>query len=488
MSCVVLIVRAQEADAIQASVVRIMDTPRPGTGVVVAVESGVATILTAYHVIEGATKGFRVVFSASPDLEPTNVQPAEVVGTQPDATHGLAAFRVRGVPATVKAAPLSASATFAVRQDLVYWGYPTGATRLRSYGGAYSGLEGTLLLMDRSVGEGASGGPVVSGTRVVGIATATDAQTTFAVLSDVAVLSLRGWGVRLPAASSDTDSTAGTLRRENDVFRDCPECPEMVVIPAGSFTMGSPATEDERDADEGPQHRVTVPSFALGKYEVTRTQFEAYAKEAAVRASDCNTWNGKEWVLEAARSWQAPGFDQTGVDPVVCVSWADAIAYLKWLSQKTKQSYRLPSEAEWEYAARGGTTSRRWWGDSADQACGSASVADEAAKRMNSAWTVHACEDGYPYTAPVGKFRPNGFGLFDILGNVWEWSEDCYHDSYAGAPSEGQAWTTEPCDSRVLRGGSWSDPPRLSRSAERGWNSSANRSSFNGFRVARALP
>jgi formylglycine-generating enzyme required for sulfatase activity len=217
-------------------------------------------------------------------------------------------------------------------------------------------------------------------------------------------------------------------------------------------------------------------------------QFEAYANETAVSISGCSTWNGREWVLDAARSWQAPGFDQTATDPVVCVSWTHANGYVNWLSQKAGQPYRLPSEAEWEYAARAGTTSRRWWGDSAAEACGNANVADAAAKRVNSRLTVHKCGDGFVYTAPVGKFRANGFGLFDVLGNAWEWTEDCYHDSYTGGPGSGEAWTTGPCDRRVLRGGSWLNAPRLVRSAYREGYSPANRPTHGGFRVARTLP
>src|SRR5688572_4556960 len=261
-SLMVLAVTGQEPSGVQAAVVRITGTPRPGTGVVVALEQGVATVLTASHVIQGAGT-FQVVFSASPDLPPTDVPSRDVVGMQPDDVHGLAAFRVRGVPGGVRAIRLEIPAAPTTRQDLVYWGYPNNASRLRSFGGAYSGLEGTLLVMDRSVGEGASGGPILRGDAVVGIATATDAQSTFAVLSDVAAIALRGWDVRLPTGAATALPPATTVppaasRRAGDVFRDCADCPEMVVIPAGTFMMGSPASEDERYSDEGPQRRVTV--------------------------------------------------------------------------------------------------------------------------------------------------------------------------------------------------------------------------------------
>ena len=207
----VLSVGGQEPSGVQAAVVRITGTPRPGTGVVVALEQGVATVLTASHVIRGA-QTFQVVFSASPDVPPTDVPSRDVVGMQSDEVHGLAAFRVRGVPSEVRAVRLEIPAAPTTREGLVYWGYPNNATRLRSFGGAFSGLDGTLLMMDRSVGEGASGGPILNDAGVVGIATATDAQSTFAVLSDVAAIALRGWNIRLPigATTSQPSPTAAT--------------------------------------------------------------------------------------------------------------------------------------------------------------------------------------------------------------------------------------------------------------------------------------
>ena len=210
-SLLVLSAGGQEPSGVQAAVVKITGTPRPGTGVVVALEQGVATVLTASHVIRGA-RTFQVVFSARPDIPSTDVPSRDVVGMQSDERHGLAAFRVRGVPGEVRAIRLEIPGAPTARQDLVYWGYPNNAPRLRSFGGTYSGLEGTLLMMDRSVGEGASGGPIVKGDSVVGIATATDAQSTFAVLSDVAAIALRGWNVRLPTAAttSQPSPTAAT--------------------------------------------------------------------------------------------------------------------------------------------------------------------------------------------------------------------------------------------------------------------------------------
>ena len=331
---------------------------------------------------------------------------------------------------------------------------------------------------------------------VAGIAISKDEQSTFAVLSDVAVVSLRGGGVKRVGAQTTgraiqagaVPATPGTGRTAGDVFRDCGDCPEMVVIPAGTFTMGSLASEDERDPDEGPTHPVNVRSFALGKYEVTRAQFQIYVTDTGAKLSGCSSWNGTDWELDASQSWQAPGFDQTPDDPVLCVNWDDATGYAKWLAQRTKQDYRLASEAEWEYAARAKTTSRRFWGDNASQACTYSNVADETAKKTFSDWAVHECSDGYVHTAPAGRLRANPFALHDMLGNALEWVQDCYHDSYVGAPTNGEAWTTGDCGSRVLRGGSWRGGPRSVRSAIRvGDDTPTGRGSDAGFRVARTL-
>lgn len=256
------------------------------------------------------------------------------------------------------------------------------------------------------------------------------------------------------------------------VFRDCPECPEMVVIPAGSFIMGSPESEKGRSIIyEGPQHRVIIPrAFALGKYEVTFAEWDACA-----RGGGCN-------YRPSDRGWGR------GNRPVINVSWDEAKTYLRWLSGKTGKEYRLPSEAEWEYAARAGTKTARFWGENYSSACGYGNVHD-LTSRAEIGFTEphHNCRDGYAQTAPVGSFRANDFGLYDVLGNVWEWVEDCWHKTYSGAPSNGDAWTTGECPRRIMRGGSWSNAPWHVRAAHR-------RGAFIGpldrigFRIARTLP
>ena len=279
-------------------------------------------------------------------------------------------------------------------------------------------------------------------------------------------------------------------RRPGETFRDCADCPEMVVIPAGSFTMGSPESEEGRDDDEGPRHRVTIPrAFALGKHEVTRAEFTLFVRDTGHKARGCNVRPGMKWKYDMSKGWRDPSFSQSERDPVVCMNWHDAKAYVRWLARKTGKDYRLPSEAEWEYAARAGTTTARFWGEDADRACGYGNVHDLTSKTENSFTLVHHdCRDGYGQTAPVGSFRANDFGLYDVLGNVYEWVDDCYEKSYDLTPRDGTALTTGECELRGVRGGSWINISWLVRAADRFGYSSGIRSDVVGFRVARTLP
>ena len=282
-----------------------------------------------------------------------------------------------------------------------------------------------------------------------------------------------------------------------DRFRDCAECPEMVVVPAGSFLMGSPDGEEGRHSDgrEGPLHRVTIAEpFAIGVYEVTRGQFATFVEATGHDAGNgCYTFSDGSWVFQDGRNWRSPGFEQSDEHPVVCVRWDDARAYVDWLNAELgfEGLYRLPSEAEWEYAARAGTESRRFWGDDLEdrEGCAFANAADLTAKDALSWSPVMNCRDDHVYTAPVGAFTANDFGLHDALGNAWEWVEDCWNGSYAeaGRPDDGSAWTTGDCSRRVLRGGSWLSDPSFLRAATRGGNGPVIRNSNVGFRVARTL-
>ena len=277
-------------------------------------------------------------------------------------------------------------------------------------------------------------------------------------------------------------------------FQDCAECPWMVVVPAGEYWMGSPEGEAGRDEDEGPRHRVRIGEvFAVGKYEVTRGEYGAFVRATGRNMSGgCLVWDvgAGKWKKEEGRSWVNAGYDQGEGHPVVCVSWADAKAYVAWLSEKTGKAYRLLSEAEWEYVARGGTETSRYWGDSEVGQCDHANGGDVTLKEEYGdwKWVTAPCRDGSIHTSEVGRYGENGYGLADMLGNVWEWVEDCWHESYGGAPEDGSAWVTGGnCDRRVLRGGSWVNEPWNLRSAIRSRDSAGFRGYGDGFRIARTL-
>ena len=255
-----------------------------------------------------------------------------------------------------------------------------------------------------------------------------------------------------------------------EVFRDCDVCPELVVVPPGSFMMGSPDSEEGRSPWEGPQHRVTIDyPFAVGVYEVT---FEEW--DACVLAGGCGDHEPDD------EGW---GRDRR---PVINVSWNDAWAYADWL---TGEEYRLLSEAEWEYSTRAGTETARYWGESAQQQCHYANGYDAVghAEHGIEGRDLVGCRDRQANTAPVGSYRPNAFGLYDVLGNVAEWVDDCWNGSYEGAPDDGTPTYVGDCNRRVFRGGAWGFAPRSIRSAYRlGFRASNRQANDLGFRLARA--
>ena len=261
---------------------------------------------------------------------------------------------------------------------------------------------------------------------------------------------------------------AGSRPPAGQVFRDTlgdgTRGPSMVVIPAGEFWMGSPEGEAGRFRNER-QHDVRINSFAMGQYEVTFEEYDQFA---------------------AATGREKPGDEDwgRGKRPVINVSWQDAVAYTKWLSQQTGKSYRLPTEAEWEYAARAGTGTARYWGDAPAQACRYANVADQAWQEVFLERSMHDCSDGYIYTATVGSFQPNGWKLYDMLGNVWEWTGSTYKEDYTGTE---QSRSKDSSDSMVIRGGSWDDTTAWVRSAYRNKLTPTFRNFGVGFRLARSL-
>ena len=277
------------------------------------------------------------------------------------------------------------------------------------------------------------------------------------------------------------------------VFKDCDYCPEMVLIPAGQFFMGA-SREDELEnlpkesrPNNQPQHSVELVRFAIGKFPVTRSQYGVFVNATDRRSDGCQVWIGSQWEKDLPKDWRNPGFIQDERHPVTCVSWDDASAYVEWLTQKTGKRYRLLSEAEWEYSARAGTTTSRYWGNDGNLSCAYANGADKTAKAQvlgAGSWTVANCTDNYAYTAPVGSFQSNLFGLYDMLGNVSQWTQDCWNDNYLGAPADGNPWIIGNCRARVVRGASWLGYPREMRSSYRWALPLAYRSFTIGFRVA----
>ena len=266
--------------------------------------------------------------------------------------------------------------------------------------------------------------------------------------------------VRGLSAGREAQRLRGTVGGK---FRDCADCPEMVVVPSGSFMMGSPGGEEGRYDNEGPRHRVVIGyRFAVGVYEVTFAQWDACAS-----AGGCGGYRPSD------RGWGR------GNRPVINVSWDDAQSYVQWLSERTGGKYRLLSESEWEYVARAGTTTPFHFG----------STISTAQANYNGDYTYGSGRKGRnrEKTVSVGSFSANAWGLYDVHGNVWEWVGDCWNASYTGAPAEGSAWTRGDCAKRVLRGGSWYYFPRILRSANRYRNSTGLRFDSVGFRIARTL-
>jgi formylglycine-generating enzyme required for sulfatase activity len=282
-------------------------------------------------------------------------------------------------------------------------------------------------------------------------------------------------------------TSAGAQVQIDREFQECQNCPMMVGIPAGSFVMGSPADEQGRFDTEGPLHDVSVKAFALGKYDVTSREFLVFLQDTGYQPAPCDKLQNMAWRSPGRGLAYPPYVGEPPRWPAVCLSWSDAQAYVAWLNEKVRRErpgivsgagpYRLPSEAEWEYAARGDTVSARWWGD----------ALGVGKANCNGCGSVF----DYRYLADVDSFAPNGFGLYGMLGNAWQWTADCWHESYVGAPADGSAWMDGICVKHVIRGGSWSNLPIFVRSAARsgsGAEGEYDYSSLAGFRIARTLP
>jgi len=270
---------------------------------------------------------------------------------------------------------------------------------------------------------------------------------------------------------------------------DGPAYPKMVVIPAGEYTMGSPDGEAGRDVDEGPRHRVRIGySFAMGVTDVTVAEFRRFVAETHYDAGSSCTTNEPGAQPHPDRSFLNPSYSQTIDDPVVCMNLDTIQAYLGWLSKKTGHAYRLATEAEYEYAERAGSTTPWWWGADPDAQCVNANGSDLDTQARFTQLKAANCHDGYVFTAPVGRFKPNPFGLYDMAGEVWSVVADCWNDSYAGAPNDGSAMPGGDCGRRVMRSGSWNNDPLSLRSARRSKNGVIDRRAYGiGFRVVRTL-
>ena len=267
----------------------------------------------------------------------------------------------------------------------------------------------------------------------------------------------------------------------------------FTLIKAGEFQMGSPETDKDAEDDEKPQHRVRITRpFYLGVHEVTRGQFRRFVDDSGYQTEAEKDGKGGRGWNEAANkfeqnpryTWREAGFEQTDLHPVVNVSWNDAVAFAEWLGKKEGKTYRLPTEAEWEYACRAGTTTRYFCGDDPEGLAEVGNIADATAREKYPDWNAIAARDGFVYTSPVGRYRPNAWGLHDMHGNVWEWCWDWYgKDFYKASRVDDPAGPLEAAG-RVIRGGGWSGSPRDCRSADRSWYAPVGRFSSLGCRLA----
>ncbi len=269
----------------------------------------------------------------------------------------------------------------------------------------------------------------------------------------------------------------------------------FVRIPAGTFLMGSAETEPLRKADEGPQTTVTITrDFMLATAPVTVGEFRAFADNTGYKSvAEVEGWSHDytdDGIKEIpGRSWRNPGFPQGDDHPVVCIHWRDIVAYCDWMSGKAKQTVRLPTEAEWEYACRAGTTTAYWWGDDVAGGEGKANFADASASRVYTAWNPPEVpwDDGYVYTSPVRAFAPNPWRLYDMHGNVWEWCSDIYGGPHPGGDATDPTGAAEG-DHHLRRGGSWYKGLGTARSANRGRSQNDFRVNNRGFRVVMETP
>lgn len=285
----------------------------------------------------------------------------------------------------------------------------------------------------------------------------------------------------------ETPRPAPAASTPGEIIKDCAACPQMTVLSRGEFQQGAPDDDPDATPLERPYHHVRIDyPIAVSTADITVDDFKRFVEATGRDMNGCDIYDG-DWRHRASAGWEQPGFTQTARHPVVCVSWNDAVAYAEWLSKSTNQKYRLPSASEWEYSARAGSSTARPWKSDGAEACAGANVADRAAERRYPGWQVFPCDDGFVFTAPVGSFGSNGFGLSDVMGNVMVWTEDCWVADYADAPNDGRARKSPACSEHEVRGGSWFSPPPFVRASYRNHFKADYRTSSLGIRLVREI-
>ena len=318
----------------------------------------------------------------------------------------------------------------------------------------------------------------------------------------ISIARLASITIALLLAGCAPDTNEAVISDDAPTLRDCDTCPLMQTIPAGRFLMGT-AVEDrlidprtgKPATSDGPQHEVQFThSFAIGVYEVTVDEFAEFVADTGHITSDrCMEFSKKDsFSFNDELDWNNVGFEQAGNQPVVCVSFFDAQAYAEWLSARTGQTYRLPTESEWEFAARAGSTGPYHWGDDRMQTCNYANVRSQGAWAISKRQAIadreegFPCDDGVQQSSAVGRYEPNEFGLYDVQGNAWEWVADCNHKNYEDAPTDGSAWLDEGrCQFGVIRGGSYINLVERSSVTVRAGRPQTGGATNMGFRIAR---
>ncbi|MDP1550862.1 MAG: SUMF1/EgtB/PvdO family nonheme iron enzyme [Nitrosomonas sp.] len=459
-------VMAQNIDTLRSGIVKLVSTvdgkQKTGTGFVVRHVPGSTLIVTAAHVVEG-DKFPQVEFYT---LRNTLIK-AEVLEMEGGDPRGIALLRIRDgaqVPQGVTVLPFASLDEVQDGEDLITIGFPREGGLWAVLKANLASRHGRDLRLSGTFDEGSSGAPILKNGKIAGLMTSMD-RFGHAIPAEIVAMTLRGWGVVLgenqqrrsvnsTQASQPGMNKSADLEARQPSDTRLPFEPEMVHIPPGKLMMGSADSFD----DEKPQHEVTIAyAFEISKYEVTFDEYDAFAKSTN-RALPDDRGRGR------------------GKRPVINVNFDDVLAYVQWLSNKTGKQYRLPSEAEWEYAARAGTQTAYWWGNNIGK---NNAVCDGCGSQWDN-----------KQTAPVGSFKPNAFELYDTAGNVWEWTQDCWHGNYQNAPNDGSAWmgmNGGDCNRRVVRGGSWFGNPQILQSAVRYRYDTVEANGGLGFRIARAF-